>query len=150
FIPINRQRQHARHAWAVERQRAQRQLRDRHVLQIIVKKCLDPLIGGAKVSGEQSFLLSILRNESRNNVAKIRVVARGHWLKTEQRQFDVEVGDQRGGGIGGGGTQAASSSTSRMGLWTSVLMAMRFMRQRVCGIVAVVPPVARSAVRRRD
>ena len=72
FIAIQRQRQHARQAGAVQRQRARRQFGHRHVLQIIVEKSLDALVGGAEMIGQQPVLLAVLRDQRGNNIAKFR------------------------------------------------------------------------------
>ena len=117
FIAIHRQRQHARHAGTIQRQRAQRQFGHRHVLQIIVEEGLNPLVGGTKVIGQQSLLFPVLRNERGNDVTEFRHVAGCHRREAEQRQFDVDVGNQAGGRI-----HAASVSRKRMRLCTSVLM----------------------------
>ena len=75
FIAIHRQRQHARHARAVQRQRPHRQLGHRHVLQIIVEKSLDALVRGAKMVGQQPFLFAVLRDQRGKDVVKFRAVA---------------------------------------------------------------------------
>ena len=64
--------------------------------------------------GEQALLLAVLRDERGDHVAEIRDAVRGHRLEAEQRELDVDVGDQLRARTGRLNAQAASVSRLRM------------------------------------
>ena len=94
FIAVHRQREQPRQAGTIQHKRSERQLCDRRILQIIVEKILNPLVGRAKVIGQQPLFFPVLSNQRGDNVAQLRCLAGRHRRKAQQREFDVNAGNQ--------------------------------------------------------
>ena len=94
LVSVNWQRQHTRQPGAVERERARGQLCHRHVLQIIVEKCLNSTVGWAKVIAEQPVLFARLSGHRGDDFGKFLVVLNRHRRTANQRELDVDVRDK--------------------------------------------------------
>ena len=75
----------------VERERAHRQLRHRHVLQIIVEKSLDARVGGAEVLAEQAVFFARLRGKGGGDLDELLVAGQRHGRAADEGELDVDV-----------------------------------------------------------
>jgi hypothetical protein len=92
FIAVQRQRKNSREAGTIQNERARRQFRHRHVLQIVVKKSLDALVNRAEIMAEQAILLPRLSGHRGDDFGELGVALNRHGRASDQGKFDIDVG----------------------------------------------------------